>query len=197
MVNFKNITELPIIEKADGTNLIVNDNGRAKQIPANAVGAQADFNITDENDPAFIKNKPAVVQSDWTETDETSPAFIKNKPVEEWDIDIVAECIRRDEENGTLIWDFDIKKMAPYQEIRDMLHQGVFPKVRVIDKYNNVTRNGEEELLWEQLSQSSGLQFIFSTSDSEEHFIAIYLWTCNNCFGIDLYPDGTVDVYLD
>ena len=82
MVNFKNITELPIIEKADGTNLIVNDNGRAKQIPASAVGTQADFNVTDENDPAFIKNKPAVVQSDWTETDETSPAFIKNKPEE-------------------------------------------------------------------------------------------------------------------
>ena len=66
MANLKNITELPVAESADGLNLIVNDNGSAKQIAASAVGAQAD----------------------WTETDETSPAFIKNKPVEELDLDI-------------------------------------------------------------------------------------------------------------
>ena len=196
MANLKNITDLPIIESADGVNLIVNDNGSAKQIAAGAVGAQADFNVTDENHPAFIKNKPAVMQSDWSVEDESSPAFIKNKPVEEWDIYIVAENIRYDEDDGQ-IWDFDIKKMAAYQEIRDMLHQGVIPKVRVIDKYNNVTRNNEEELSWEQLSQSGGTQFIFSVPDSEEQFITIYIWTFNNSFGIEMYPDGTVDVFLD
>lgn len=66
MANLKNITDLPVAESAEGLNLIVNDNGAAKQIAASAVGAQAD----------------------WTETDETSPAFIKNKPVEEWDLDL-------------------------------------------------------------------------------------------------------------
>lgn len=66
MANLKNITDLPVAESAEGLNLIVNDNGAAKQIAASAVGAQAD----------------------WAETDETSPAFIKNKPVEEWDLDI-------------------------------------------------------------------------------------------------------------
>ena len=80
MANLKNITELPVAESADGLNLIVNDNGSAKQIAASAVGAQADFAVTDETSPAFIKNKPEVVQADWSVTDETGAAFIKNKP---------------------------------------------------------------------------------------------------------------------
>lgn len=35
MVNVKNINEVPVVESADGLNLIVNDNGVAKQIPVN------------------------------------------------------------------------------------------------------------------------------------------------------------------
>lgn len=80
MANLKNIADLPVAESAEGLNLIVNDNGAAKQIAASAVGAQADFAVADENSPAFIKNKPKVVQADFAVTDETSPAFIKNKP---------------------------------------------------------------------------------------------------------------------
>jgi hypothetical protein len=38
MANLKNITELPVAESADGLNLIVNDNGVAKQIAASEVG---------------------------------------------------------------------------------------------------------------------------------------------------------------
>ena len=58
MANLKNITDLPVAESAEGLNLIVNDNGSAKQIAASAVGAQADWAVTDEGSPAFIKNKP-------------------------------------------------------------------------------------------------------------------------------------------
>ena len=58
MANLKNITELPIAESAEGVNLIVNDNGAAKQIAASEVGAQADWTETNENSPAYIKNKP-------------------------------------------------------------------------------------------------------------------------------------------
>lgn len=58
MANLKNITDVPVVESAEGLNLIVNDNGAAKQIAASAVGAQADFAVTDETNPAFIKNKP-------------------------------------------------------------------------------------------------------------------------------------------
>lgn len=80
MANFKSIADVPVTESAEGLNLIVNDGGSAKQIPASQVGAQADWSVTDETSPAFVKNKPAVSQADWNVTDETSPAFIKNKP---------------------------------------------------------------------------------------------------------------------
>ena len=82
MASLKNITELPVAESAEGLNLIVNDNGAAKQIAAGAVGAQADWNVEDEN----------------------SPAFIKNKPVEEWDLDVTVNV-----SNGTnerRLWGF-------------------------------------------------------------------------------------------
>jgi hypothetical protein len=39
MPNLKNITDLPVAESVEGLNLIVNDNGVAKQIAAGAVGA--------------------------------------------------------------------------------------------------------------------------------------------------------------
>lgn len=83
MANLKSITELPVAESAEGLNLIVNDNGSAKQIAASAVGAQADWAVTDNTNPAFIKNKPKAVQADWAENNENSPAFIKNKPAPE------------------------------------------------------------------------------------------------------------------
>ena len=64
MANLKNITELPLAESTEGLNLIVNDNGAAKQIEANKVSVQADWNVTDENSPAFIKNKPVEEEYD-------------------------------------------------------------------------------------------------------------------------------------
>lgn len=60
MANLKHITELPVAESADGLNLIVNDNGSAKQIAASAVGAQADWTIEDASSPAYIVNKPLI-----------------------------------------------------------------------------------------------------------------------------------------
>lgn len=60
MANLKNIAELPVAESADGLNLIVHDNGVAKQIAASAVGAQADFAVTDATSPAYIMNKPVI-----------------------------------------------------------------------------------------------------------------------------------------
>lgn len=58
MKNLRDITELPLAESASNLNLIVNDNGTAKQIPAGLVGAQSDYNENDVNSPAFIKNRP-------------------------------------------------------------------------------------------------------------------------------------------
>jgi hypothetical protein len=78
MANLKSITELPVAESAEGLNLIVNDNGSAKQIAASAVGAQADWAETNENSPAFIKNKPII------------PTKMSDLE-EEWDLDITCD----------------------------------------------------------------------------------------------------------
>ena len=136
MANLKNITDLPIAESTEGLNLIVNDNGAAKQIPANEVGAQADFLEEDETHPGFIKNKSGIalksdiVQADWAETDENSPAFVKNKPVEEWDLDVVATLTRRDLENY-MHWDYDVRNFTSYEAISNKIKLGIEPKVRV------------------------------------------------------------------
>ena len=59
MANLKNITELPVAESAEGLNLIVNDNGHAKQIPASKMGGvQPDWNQNDETAPDYVKNRP-------------------------------------------------------------------------------------------------------------------------------------------
>lgn len=48
MANLKNITELPVAESTDGLNVIVNDNGSAKQIAASSVGVTSWNNLTDK-----------------------------------------------------------------------------------------------------------------------------------------------------
>ena len=64
MANLKNITELPVAESAEGLNLIVNDNGAAKQIAASAVGAQADFSQNDSTKPDYVKNRTHWVEEE-------------------------------------------------------------------------------------------------------------------------------------
>lgn len=62
MANLKNITDVPVVESAEGLNLIVNDNGTAKQIAANAVGGRANWNQNNPATPGYIENRPF-----WTE----------------------------------------------------------------------------------------------------------------------------------
>jgi hypothetical protein len=107
MVNLKNITDLPVAESAEGLNLIVNDNGAAKQIAASAVGAQAD----------------------WAEMDETSPAFIKSKPVEEWDLD-VAITVSWNEDSGSFVCS-EVVNSINYDTLKNKIVEGVQPKTKV------------------------------------------------------------------
>lgn len=79
MANLKSITELPVATSADGVNLIVNDNGYAKQIAAGAVGAQADWNVKDEANPAFVKNKPFYDTREYSEFNLTFDGNITGK----------------------------------------------------------------------------------------------------------------------
>lgn len=58
MSNLKKITEVPVVESTENINLLANSNGSAVQVAANKIGAQADWNETDEASPAFIMNKP-------------------------------------------------------------------------------------------------------------------------------------------
>lgn len=55
MANLKNITDVPVAESAEGLNLIVNDNGVAKQIPASAVGKGNYDVILDTNTGTIIQ----------------------------------------------------------------------------------------------------------------------------------------------
>ena len=107
MANLKNITELPVAESTNGLNLIVNDNGAAKQIAAHEVGAQAD----------------------WAETDETSPAFVKNKPVEEWDLD-VAITVSWNEDRGSFVYS-EVVNSINYDTLKNKIVEGVQPKTKV------------------------------------------------------------------
>jgi hypothetical protein len=110
MANLKNITDLPVAESAEGLNLIVNDNGAAKQIAAGAVGAQAD----------------------WTETDETSPAFIKNKPVEEWDLDLKIDITWNTETSEQNDPVFTANEGYSFETFVAKIEAGEIPKVKIV-----------------------------------------------------------------
>lgn len=62
MANLKNITDLPVAETAEGLNLIVNDNGSAKQIPANVIsGGVSSWNELEDKpfgEETVTVNKP-------------------------------------------------------------------------------------------------------------------------------------------
>lgn len=200
MANLKNITELPVAESADGLNLIVNDNGAAKQIAASAVGAQADFSITDENSPAFIKNKPAVVQADWAETDENSPAYVKNKPVEEWDVDIeiIGTFIATDDEGNEDDMEFThtINSINTFENIKNKILNGIQPKVKIkisttgwgninssyryTESYNSAFAAYYPE--WDDAP--GGIAFYVNGNSTSPHFVLLF----NNTI-VDVYDD--------
>lgn len=108
MANLKNITDLPVAESAEGLNLIVNDNGSAKQIAASAVGAQADWAVTDEN----------------------SPAFIKNKPVEEWDLDLNI-IISYDADSDGMVPIHTINHIIDFTAFKEKIVSGINPKLKI------------------------------------------------------------------
>lgn len=110
MANLKNIVDLPVAESAEGLNLIVNDNGAAKQIAAGAVGAQAD----------------------WTETDENSPAFVKNKPVEEFDLDINLVTIWGTEDANIT---YTVNSINTYANIKNKILNGEYPNLKWVQTY--------------------------------------------------------------
>jgi hypothetical protein len=59
-----------------GTSAIISSNGEAQ--------VQSDWDVTDSNSKAYIKNKPTIpaaqIQSDWNQTNTNAKDYIKNKP---------------------------------------------------------------------------------------------------------------------
>lgn len=67
-----------VLKKRSNTDYDVEwSNGGGTQV-------QSDWNESDTDDPAYIKNKPTIpaaqIQSDWSQSDNTQKDFIKNKP---------------------------------------------------------------------------------------------------------------------
>lgn len=56
---FVKVSDVEVVENpSTNVNVIVEDGGDIKKVPKSAIGAQADWNETDETKPAFIMNKP-------------------------------------------------------------------------------------------------------------------------------------------
>ena len=57
----KRLADVEVVaEPTDETHVLVEQDGEIKRAPKNQIGAQADWAETDENSPAFVKNKPDV-----------------------------------------------------------------------------------------------------------------------------------------
>lgn len=117
MANLKNINDLPVVESADGLNLIANDNGAAKQIPASAIGAQADWSVNDETDAAFIKNKPSI------------PTKLSDLE-EEWDLDINI-TVSWDADNSVFIHSYTVNS-GNFESCKNKIMNGIQPKTKIV-----------------------------------------------------------------
>lgn len=142
MANLKSITELPVATSADGVNLIVNDNGYAKQIAAGAVGAQADWNVKDEANPAFVKNKPFYDTREYSEFNLTFDGDLTGKEYVDignnmYFVKISNQPISKEEISGATIYLFFEGQVQTIQVNPDMLmvdesgniHSNVFPAI--------------------------------------------------------------------
>ena len=79
-ISVTGITELvagnAITITASGASAIISSTGEAQ--------VQSDWNVTDSNSKAYIRNKPSIpaaqIQSDWNQTNTSAKDYIKNKP---------------------------------------------------------------------------------------------------------------------
>ena len=161
MANLKNITELPLAESADGLNLIVNDNGAAKQIAAHEVGAQAD----------------------WAEMDENSPAFIKNKPVEEWDLDLVCDIPWDAESSSEGEPVFTAAEGYSYDAFVAKIEAGEIPKVKF-----RLNQAVSADMMIHTMDRYCNLIAQMGTAGT---MYAIFIFSVDGPLGVVLNSDGT------
>ena len=88
MANLKNITDLPMAESTEGLNLIVNDNGAAKQIAADKVGRVKSVNGAEPDDNGNVEIEiPEGFSGSWNDLTDR-PFYTEEEPVE---VEVVAE----------------------------------------------------------------------------------------------------------
>ena len=167
MANLKNITELPVAESADGLNLIVNDNGFAKQIAASAVGAQADWTETDETSASFIKNKPSI------------PTKLSDLE-EEWDLDLTCDITWNTETSAVNDPVFTAAEGYSYNAFIAKIESGDIPKVKF--RMNLATAPDKTTTIMDRhcniMILPDGMYSIFISIGTETVFV-------------DLNPNGT------
>lgn len=57
--DFVKVSNIDLVENPnEEANVLVEDGGDIKRVPKSAIGAQADWNETDDTNPAYILNKP-------------------------------------------------------------------------------------------------------------------------------------------
>ena len=58
-MEFKKLSDVTLVEQTtNNTNILIEENGEISKVSKSLVGAQADWDETDETSPAFIMNKP-------------------------------------------------------------------------------------------------------------------------------------------
>ena len=177
MANLKNITDLPVAESAEGLNLIVNDNGSAKQIAASSVGAQAD----------------------WAVEDETSPAFIKNKPVEEWDLDwelvgtfVIETNTDGEVTNENMNFEHTVNSINTFENIKNKILSGVQPKCKVKVTSTGWGNTNTSLMYTESFSSMFATYFPAFEENDEPEFIRLIVFSARCAPYIILLSDNTI-----
>jgi hypothetical protein len=170
MANLKNITDLPVVESAEGLNLIVNDNGSAKQIAASAVGAQAD----------------------WAETDETSPAFVKNKPVEEWDLDVNI-TVSWSADDSAMVHSYTVNS-GNFESCKNKIINGIQPKTKIV-WYEQAGNSTDAPSAYVIPQARINLIPAEAMDEGSPEMVMFYLLGVNYEMGLLLLPDNsTIDM---
>ena len=87
MANLKNITNLPMAKSSEGLNLIVNDNGAAKQISADAIGKVKTVNGVEPDDNGNINIEiPKGFSGSWNDLEDKPFYEIEAEPIFEGEI---------------------------------------------------------------------------------------------------------------
>ena len=100
---FITLSEVEVIETSKGANLLVEEDGEIKRLPA------SNFNTTPN------------VQADWNETDDTSPAYIANKPTSlgGGDVETIMIC----SDSGVVVY-HDTYERVDMLELTDKYNEG-------------------------------------------------------------------------